>query len=181
MMKCELAMLMSAIQTEEEINKFCVYSLPKELVETLEKLSPAEKLTAAISPPGEKKVRSTPAYCAVVALSAWRNAFAHGHCVDRPVKTLRHNHLISPDEYPGVPDNVTSVIKQVSGYMKLKEYLAQMSKNPYTASASEEDQTLKNLLYELRRFKFRGGPMVYDVSLMETAAPEESTDAEKAD
>jgi len=164
-MKCELAILMSAIQGEEEINRFCVFNIPKELVETIEKLSPAEKLTAAASHLGEKRVRSTAAYSAMAELSAWRNAFAHGHCVDRPVKTLRHNHLISPNEYPGVPDSVASVVKHVSGYVKLIEYLARVSQNPYTSSASEA-KAFKGVLRDLKRFRFRGGPMIYDVSLM---------------
>jgi hypothetical protein len=122
-MKCELVILMSAIETEETVNQFCVFNLPKELVETLEKLSPAEKLTAALSHLNKKKVRSTAMYNAVTELSAWRNKFAHGHCVDRPVKTLRHNHLISPNEYPGVPDSVANAVKYVSGYIKVVEHL----------------------------------------------------------
>lgn len=129
-MKCELAILMSAIHAEETVNQFCVFNLPKELVETLERLSPAEKFTAAASHLNQKQVRSTAAHSALTGLSGWRNAFAHGHCVDRPVKTLRHNHLISPKEYPGVPDSVASVLKHVGGYIRLAKYLTRVSKNP---------------------------------------------------
>lgn len=164
-MKCELAMPMSAIHAEELINRFCVFNLPKELVETLEKLSPAEKLTAAASHRSEKRVRSTAAYRAMTELSAWRNAFAHGHCVDRPIKTLRHNHLISPNEYPGVPDSVASVVKHVSDYIQLVEYLARVSHNPYTSSPSE-GEAFKDALRNLKRFRFRGDSMVYEVSLV---------------
>jgi hypothetical protein len=163
-MKCELAILMAAIQVEESVNRFCVFNLPKELVETLEKLSPAEKLTAAVSHLGGKRVRSTSAFGAVTELSGWRNAFAHGHCVDRPVKTLRHNHLISPDEYPGVPDSVANVSKYVGHYISVVEYLAKVSKNPYTSSASDAD-AFKGTMRELKRFIFDGGTMIYGVSL----------------
>jgi len=163
-MKCELAILMAAIHAEETINQFCVFNLPKELVESLERLSPADKLTAAASHLNQRAVRSTAAYAAVAALSAWRNAFAHGHCVDRPVKTLRHNHLISPKDYPGVPDSVSEAIKHVDAYNRLAEYLAAISQNPYTSSTSDPDN-FNDLLREVRKFRFEGGPMVYSVSI----------------
>lgn len=162
-MKCELAILMAAIHAEEMINRFCVFNLPKELAESLERLSPAEKLTAAASHLNQKAVRSTAAYSAIAALSAWRNAFAHGHCVDRPVKTLRHNHLISPKEYPGVPDGVADVLKHIDAYNRLSKYLARISQNSYTASTSDAENYDK-LLREIRKFKFDGGPTVYSVS-----------------
>jgi hypothetical protein len=163
-MKCELAILMAAIHAEETINQFCVFNLPKELVESLERLSPAEKLTAAASHLNQRAVRSTAAYAAVTALSAWRNAFAHGHCVDRPVKTLRHNHLIFPKDYPGVPDSVSDAIKHVDAYNRLAKYLAAKSQNPYTSSTSDAEN-FSDLLREVQRFKFEGGPMVYSVTL----------------
>ena len=169
-MKCELAIVMAAIQAEETVNQLCVFNLPKELVETLERLSPPEKLTAAASHLKQTGVRSTAAYSAMTALSAWRNAFAHGHCVDRPVKTLRHNHLISPKEYPGVPDGVASVLKHVGGYIKVAKYLARVSQNPYTSSSSEA-AGLSSTLREIERFKFVGGPMVYTVSLIPQRSP----------
>lgn len=160
-MKCELAILMAAIYAEEKINQFCVFNLPKELVESLERLSPGEKLTAAANHLNQRVVRSTAAYAAVTALSAWRNAFAHGHCVDRPVKTLRHNHLISPKDYPGVPDSVEDVLKHISAFDRLAKYLATISQNAYTSS----QESFSGLLREVRRFKFQGGPMVYSVAL----------------
>ncbi len=164
-MKCELAILMAAIHAEETINEFCVFNLPKELVESLERLSPAEKLTAAATHLKQRAVHSTAAYATVTALSAWRNAFAHGHCVDRPVKTLRHNHLISPKDYPGVPDSVADTVKHLEAYNKLAKYLAGISQNPYTSSTSELEENISELLREIKSFKFEGGPMVYSVAL----------------
>ena len=136
-LKADLSILMAAILAEEIINRFCVYNVPKELVEALEKLSPAEKLTAAASHLGKTSVRSSAAFAAITALSSWRNAFAHGHCVDRPVKTLRHNHLISPDEYPGVPDTVAAVIKHIAGLVRIVQFLAAIGLNPFTANTYE--------------------------------------------
>ncbi len=164
-MKCQVAILMAAIHAEETINRFCVFNLPKEFVESLERLSPAEKMTAAASHLKQIAFRSTAAYAAVTGLSAWRNAFAHGHCVDRPVKTLRHNHLISPKDYPGVPDSVSGAIKHLEAYNKLAKYLVAICQNPYTSSISDSEEHFSHLLREVRRFKFEGGPMVYSVTL----------------
>jgi hypothetical protein len=142
---------------------FCVFNLPKELVESIERLSPAEKLVAAASYLQQKAVRSTAAYAAISSLSGWRNAFAHGHCVDRPVKTLRHNHLISPEDYPGVPDSICNAVKHIEAYRKMAQYLAKISQNSYTASSSELDLTIRDCLREIKKFRFEGGPQVYSI------------------
>lgn len=152
-LKCQLTILMAAIYAEELINRFCVYNAPKELVETLEKLSPAEKLTAAAGHLGNCRVRATAAFSAMTALSGWRNAFAHGHCVDRPVKTLRHNHLIEPEDRQGVPDMVRDAIQHLSGLIRIIEYLAASSRNPYTMGMSDRDGFV-TFVRELKRFKF---------------------------
>jgi hypothetical protein len=168
-LKCQIAILMAAIDAEETINQFCVFNLPKELVESLERLSSAEKLTAAASHLNQRAVRSTAAYAAVRALSGWRNAFAHGHCVDRPVKTLRHNHLISPKGYPGVPESISDAVKHLEAYNKLAKYLAKISQNPYTASSSELEETIRDCLREIKKFAFEGGLQVYSITYCETS------------
>jgi hypothetical protein len=164
-LKAQLVILMTAIQAEERINQFCVFNLPREFVETLERLSPAEKLTAAASALGRRRVRATPAYGAVSQLMAWRNAFAHGHCVDRPLKSLRHNHLISPPEYPGVPDSIASMLKLTAGYTRLVDYVRRISKNPYTRAADHDWQEACASLRTVGRYRFTGGPTAYEVSL----------------
>ena len=83
---------------------FCVFNLHRDIAETIEKLSVQEKLLVASGVMGKHDVKSEAVYERAGKLNRWRNAFAHGHCVDRPVKSLRHNHLIDPDEYPGVPN-----------------------------------------------------------------------------
>jgi hypothetical protein len=166
LLKCELSILMAAIHAEELVNRFCVYNLPRELVDTIEKLSPAEKLTAAASHLGHAQVRSKGAYAALVDLFRWRNAFAHGHCVDRPTKSLRHNHLITPDGQEGLPGSITTVVRQVLGFARLAEYLAEISVNPYTASAAET-ASFTAYRVQIERFKVTGSPILYDVNLAE--------------
>lgn len=168
-LKCDLVILMAAIFAEELINRFCVFNLPRELVEALEKLSPSEKMTAAASHLGTVNVRSTAAFAAMVSLSGWRNAFAHGHCVDRPAKTLRHNHLILPAEYAGIPDGVETVVKQLAGLVKIIEYLASISINPYTASSSETSPFVY-FMGAIRRFRFSGERTNYELQIRESGA-----------
>lgn len=170
-LKCQIAILMAAIHAEETINMFCVFNLPKELVESLERLSPAEKLTAAASHLKQRSIRSTAAYSAITVLSGWRNAFAHGHCVDRPVKTLRHNHLISPKDYPSVPDSIADVVKHLEAYKRLGKYLARISQNPYAASSGLEG-TICDCLREIKKFAFKGDPQFYSITYYEASSSE---------
>lgn len=162
-MKCELSILMAAIYAEELVNRFCVYNLPKELVETLEHLSPAEKLTAAASHLGHARVRSEAAYAALAELFRWRNAFAHGHCVDRPTKTLRHNHLITPDSYLHLPESITTVLRHVAGMDRLIQFLSKISINRYTTTPTD-GSPFTIYADQIRAFKFTGRPDAYDVS-----------------
>ena len=92
-LKAEIAILMSAIQAEDAINCFCVFNLHKDIAESVENLSPAGKLLVASATIGKTNTKGTAVYESAKKLSVWRNAFAHGHCVDRPTKSLRHNHL----------------------------------------------------------------------------------------
>jgi hypothetical protein len=164
-LKTQQALLMTAIQVEELVNRFCVFNLPRELVETLERLSPADKLTAAASALGRRKVRGTAACAAITGLMGWRNAFAHGHCIDRPLKTLRHNHLISPEEYPGVPDSIALMLKLTAGYTRAAEYVARISVNAYTRGVDAHWQEALSLLRAVERYRFTGGPSVYEVTV----------------
>jgi hypothetical protein len=68
-------------------------------------------------------VKGTAVYEKTKKLNAWRNAFAHGHCVDRPTKSLRHNHLISPEQYPGPPSNIRDVLELVGGFLSIRDVL----------------------------------------------------------
>jgi hypothetical protein len=85
-LRCETAILMSAIYAEDKINMFCVFNLPKDVAESIEKLPPAKKPLIASTLVGKQKVKGVAAFEAIGKLVAWRNAFTHGHCVDRPVK-----------------------------------------------------------------------------------------------
>ena len=168
-MKTEVAILMSAIEAEASINKFCVYNLHKDIAETIEKLSPSEKLVVASASVGQPNAKANTAYEAIRKLSSWRNAFAHGHCIDRPTKSLRHNHLISPETYPGVPDTLMNMKNLVRGYLKAKEYLRSISLNPYTSSFSSEDKQIQDLLCEIDIYHFEGSTDVYSIEIKDTA------------
>ena len=113
---------------------------------------------------GEISNKTEAVYEKAVKLNSWRNAFAHGHCVDRPVKSLRHNHLVHPDEYPGVPNAVASVIEFVGGFLSLSRYLRSMSKNEYTSGDSHENCELDKSISALKEYSFWGTEDIYSVN-----------------
>jgi len=160
----DTALLMAAIAAEDDINGFCVYNLHQDVAEPLERLSPTEKLEVVSALMGHPGVKGRHVHFALQQLTSWRNAFAHGHCVDRPTRSLRHNHLVSPEQYPGVPDSVAKCITMLEGFLVVSTYLETISSSSYTASASVEDQELKGRLRDLRKFRFAGTPDVYTVS-----------------
>ncbi|MFQ4135754.1 hypothetical protein PGN35_005490 [Nodosilinea sp. PGN35] len=165
-MKAEVAILMSAIEVEASINKFCVYNLHKDIAETIEKLSPGEKLVVASASVGQPNAKANSAYEAIRKLYLWRNAFAHGHCTDRPTnKTLRHNHLISPETYPGVPDTLIRMKNLVRGYLKVQEYLRSISLNSYTSSFSDEGRQIQDFLREIDIYHFEGSTDIYSIEI----------------
>jgi hypothetical protein len=170
-LKTQLVILMTAIASEELINRFCVYNLPKELTETLERLSPAEKLTAGASSLGHTHVRGSAAFSAVTDLSSWRNAFAHGHCNDRPLKTLRHNHLISPEMYPGVPDSIGSMLNLVPGYFRISKYLSTISRNSYTKGDDGNMALVPGYIEEVEEFEFTVDGELYEVQRRQPPNP----------
>jgi hypothetical protein len=162
LLKCDVIILMAAIQAEELVNRFCVYNLPKELVEALEKVSVAEKLVAGASHLGRTRVRATTAHEALASLFRWRNAFAHGHCVDRPTKSLRHNHLLIPERHVEMPESIAAVTGHLIGLERIAGYIAEVSVNSYTKNASDISR-ISFARAQLQRFKLTGSPILYDL------------------
>lgn len=119
--KAMVVILMSAIEAEDRINQFCVYNLHKDVAESIEKLSPPDKLLVAAGAVGEKIGKGHAVYGAIKVLTQWRNAFAHGHCVDRPTRSLRHNHLIPPDKYSGIARQLSELQRLVPSYVLVSE------------------------------------------------------------
>jgi hypothetical protein len=164
-LKAEVACLMSAIEAEDEINRFCVYNLHRDIAESIEKLSPPEKLLIASAAIGKPGVKGDSVFEAARRLAGWRNAFAHGHCIDRPTKSLRHNHLIPPDEYPGVPSSLAEMRELIGAYLRVSDYLSAISINPYTASKCSNVENVQDLLTRISKYRFDGNNYVYDVIL----------------
>jgi len=163
--KAEAAILMAAISSEDHLNMTAVFNLHRDVVEPLEKLSPPEKLqvlSALLDRPG---IKAQKLYGDLKRLTAWRNAFAHGHCVDRPTKSLRHNHLIEPSDLPGVPTLVAGVLDMVACYVDLCEHLCSISNNAYTAARFWDVDRIEEQLQHISRYKFEGSNWVYDVHL----------------
>lgn len=70
--KARVVILMSAIEAEDGINRFCVYNLHKDVAESIEKLSPPDKLLVAAGAVGEDIGKGHAVYGAIKALTQWR-------------------------------------------------------------------------------------------------------------
>jgi hypothetical protein len=160
----EIAILMAAIEAEAKINQFCVYNINKDVAEPIEELNPCKKIKVSSAAVGKPGVESMAPYEALKKLTSWRNAFAHGHCTDRPTKSLRHNHLIEPPEFPGVPDSVKLLISMIEGFININRYLARISKNPYTAGKSVHMENIKKTISKIKKFKFQGTNLAYKIN-----------------
>jgi hypothetical protein len=162
-LKAEIICLMSAIQTEDEINRFCVFNLHRDIAESIEKLSPPEKLLIASTAITGQSPKGHKVFEAIRKLTSWRNAYAHGHCVDRPTKTLRHNHLIKPEEYPGVPSAIAELREMAQAYLTVSNYVSQISINDYTKGGFVENTEIRDFLKEISIYSFEGSNWVYDI------------------
>jgi hypothetical protein len=163
--KADLACLMSAIEAEDQVNRFCVFNLDKDLAESIEKLSVPEKLLVAAGTMVKRRVKETAVYEGAKRLVSWRNAFAHGHCVDRPTKSLRHNHLIHPDGCPELPTYLADMRALVTAFLRIYDYLREISVNPYTQSKTTNIENVRALLVGISKYRLEGD-LVYKIKVL---------------
>lgn len=156
----DLCVLMGAISVETLINKFCIYNLHRDIAEPLERLTPSEKLIISSALVGHPGVKSRAPYEAVKELTKWRNAFAHGHCIDRPTRNIRKNHLI-PTESSGIRNahaSVKMLTEAINRYFCIHSYLNEITKNPYVADVDnfENASKIRRILIEIQKYRFDG-------------------------
>lgn len=151
-MKADLIGFLSAVKVEEELNKFIVFNFTRDVAESIEKLSPVEKFLVVSALLGVKDAKSKTHYGEVKLLMTFRNAFAHGHCTDRPTRTLHHNHLIDPGVYPGVPDSLSKMKQHAWAVLNLTEYLEKITKNKYFAETRGDDNMCRDLLRRVGQY-----------------------------
>jgi len=170
-LKCELSIFMSAIEIEDLLNQISVYNLHKDISESIEKLSPTEKFLIIATSLTEVSVKDSHQFQALKKLISWRNAYAHGHCTDRPAKSLRHNHLISPEYYPTLPKEIEHMLIQIDGYITISEYLRSISINEYTGGTSYHDEEIKKFLKEVRKYNFLydNNGEIYELEYLESS------------
>jgi hypothetical protein len=149
-----LTSFMAAIGAEEAINQFAVFNLHKDSAEAIEKLGPPDKLILVAAMVGAAPVKGTAAYQSIRQLTAFRNAAAHGRCVDRPTTSLRKNHLIHPAELPALPTTISELDDRLNDYFLVKEYLRRISKNPYTSGPLTNDRNIADSLAIMNRYRF---------------------------
>ncbi len=153
-LKSELAIFMAAIETEDRINQIITYNLNKDFAEIIEKLSPTEKLIIlSVTLTGES-IKGKKPYEIVQNISKWRNSYAHGHCTDRPTKSMRHNHLINPKNYKSIPSAIKMMVDYVAGYLTLYDYLGEISQNVHMKGRLTHNDEINFYLNEISRYKF---------------------------
>ncbi len=164
-LKCELAIFMSAIECEDKLNQNCVYNLHKDIAESIERLGPPEKLLIISFVLTAKSVKGLKPYESLKKLYSWRNSYAHGHCTDRPTKSLRHNHLISPEYYPTVPKEIEQMLELVEGFLLVSNYLKDISQNEYTRGTPVHEIEVSEYLDKIREYSFiyEGNGEVYNI------------------
>lgn len=164
-LKVEIAILMSAIALEDQLNMVIVFNLQKDIAESIRKLPPSDKLVTISNLLDYHDIKKERFYPLIQKLYSWRNAFAHGHCIDRTRKSLRHNHLIKPTEYPGVLSSIKALKEFGNAFVLCSEYLRTISKNPYCKGSAVEVDEIMEYLREISRYSFKGNNDVYDVTV----------------
>jgi hypothetical protein len=139
----DITIFMAAIGAEEAINQFAVFNLHRDSAEVLEKLGPPEKLILAAAIVGAAPVKGTAPYESIERLTAYRNAAAHGHCVDRLTTSL-----------PAFPAKISELKNRLNDYLRVKAYLQEIGKNPYTSLPLVNDDDIADSLAVINRYKF---------------------------
>jgi hypothetical protein len=79
------------------------------------------------------------------------------------MRSLRHNHLISPDKYPDTKSHQSELRRLVPAYARVSDYLASISRNSYGAGTSYEVERVKEMLSEISRYRCIGDDNVYSI------------------
>ncbi len=154
-----LCVLMCGISAETLINKFCVYNFHRDISDPLETLSPPDKLIIVSGLIGFHGVKSTAPYEAIKQLSKKRNAYAHGHCIDRPISSMRKNHL--RNELSGIQNaekSIENMAAAIKWYLCVHDYLCKITKNHYVIGVDDEVNTkkIRELLNKITSYSFHG-------------------------
>ena len=150
----DLAIFMAAVEAESAINMVAVFNVHKDAAEALEKLGPPDKLILLTALVGAPPVKGRSEFESIGRLTRWRNAAAHGHCVDQPTSSLRRNHLIAPQELPSIPAKLAELESYLEDFFRVNKYLQSISKNPYTADTSWHDGEIRRFLTKIKSYEF---------------------------
>lgn len=129
---------------------FCFYNIGEVTTEAIETLSLLNKLEVAHRILNIPQLVGTQQYTALKELVSWRNAYAHGKCTDMNTKSLKKNHLESPERYPDYIDSVIILTKQSSNYLYVLDHLRKRSKHPQTSGKLAQHEEIRELNKELK-------------------------------
>lgn len=152
----DATILGACIKLESDINRFCYYNLGEIATESIESLSLINKLEVALGVLHFKSFKGTAEYASLKRLIAWRNAYVHGKCIDRPTKSIKKNHLEHPESYPTLYDEIKQLRTLLEDYISIKAYLIECCVRPEAVFISDEDLEIERYLEILSRYEFNG-------------------------
>jgi hypothetical protein len=147
---CDAAILTSCIDIEARVNMVCFYNIGEVTTDAIETLPLVNKLEVAHRILDIPQLIGTQQYTALKELVSWRNAYAHGKCTDMNTKSLKKNHLESPEKYPDYIDSVNILTKQSSNYLYILDHLRKVSKHPKTSGKLTQHEEIRELNKELK-------------------------------
>jgi len=163
----DLAMLMAAITIESLVNKFCVYNLHHEIAEALEKLTPPEKLVVSSAILGFTGTKSFAPHEASKKLNAWRNSYAHGHCVMTNRRGLLKNHLRNSPVGSlerEAPQITVTMIDMIRSFLRIIDFLGDITQNKYVLADEQEDiKLITELLAQISAYHFTNMDYPYEI------------------
>jgi len=151
------AILMSAIDLESTINRFCFFDLGETTTEAIESLPMWAKLEVAHRVMGLSEFKGSKAFQYVRELATWRNKFSHGKNTDMPIRTLRDNHLQEPKILPEVEQVIGELVKLVRGYIFVDRYLSNIARHPYGKGYSLDLDDAEEWVRLISLYRFRDG------------------------
>lgn len=162
---CEIACLMCAIQTEDNINRFIAYHFHEEIATSLEKLSPAEKITIISCSISAKSFKSNGVYRDVKSLSKWRNTFAHGHCIGKPTQSITKNHTPSDDSYRYIPLVFTELVELSSAFLRVHDHLQKISLSAYIKNECAFTEQIRRKIARIKKNSIKGSFPAYEFKI----------------
>jgi hypothetical protein len=166
-LKTDMICLMSAIQTEDNLNAFIVFNCNEVSGSKLDQMGKKDKIKQVLKVGGDDPKKNTVINSYFTILKEWRDAFAHGHrTTDLSIKSVRDNHQRRPDEYINVPMELRKAIDLANAFLSIDDYLRSISEHQFTRRCCKDTVTIGYNLEKIKRFIVEGNGNDYTISFL---------------